>query len=99
MRRIDSFGSYDNIKHMQKKIVKKVYQYTAVFELNKGGVYTATIPALPGCISEGDSFEEALKNIEEAAALYLEDVKADKALEQFADAAQQIIVVPVKVAL
>ena len=82
---------------MVKKITKKVYQYTAVFEPNKDGVYTATIPSLPGCISEGDSFEEALKNIEEAAALYLEDVKADKTLEQFADAAQEIIVAPVKV--
>ncbi len=82
---------------MIKKFTKKVYQYTAVLEPNKGGVYTATIPSLPGCISEGNSFEEALKNIEEAAALYLEDVKADKAFEQFTNATQEIIVAPVKV--
>ena len=56
---------------MKKKA--KVLQYTAIFESDKKvGGYTATIPALPGCISEGDTFEEAAKNIREAAELYLE---------------------------
>ncbi len=56
---------------MKKKA--KVFQYTALFEPDKdAGGYTVTIPALPGCISEGDTFEEALKNIQEAAELYLE---------------------------
>lgn len=51
----------------------RVLQYTAVFEPDSEvGGYTATIPALPGCISEGDTFEKALKNIQEAAELYLE---------------------------
>jgi len=54
----------------------KIRNFTAVFEPDKkSGGFTVTIPALPGCISEGDSFEEAKKNIEEAAALYLETVK------------------------
>ena len=82
-----------------KKIIKKVYQYTAVFEPDKSGAYTATIPALPGCVSEGDTFEEALKNITEAAELYLEDVKIDKVLEQFTKDAQAIIVAPIKMAI
>ncbi len=82
---------------MKKKITKEIYQYTAVFEANKGGVYTATIPALPGCISEGNTFEEALKNIEEAAELYLEDIKADKVLKEFARNGEEIIIAPVKV--
>ena len=56
-----------------KKITKKIEQYTAVFERDeKSGGFTVTIPALPGCISEGDSFEEAMVNIGEAASLYLE---------------------------
>ena len=42
---------------------KRVYQYTGIFEPAKEGGYTVTIPSLPGCISEGDTFEEALKNI------------------------------------
>lgn len=32
--------------------------------------YTVYVPSLPGCISEGDTKEEALKNIKEAIALY-----------------------------
>ena len=39
------------------------------------GGYTVYIPALPGCISEGDSVEEAMINIREAAELYLEPLE------------------------
>lgn len=45
------------------------------------GGYTVYIPALPGCISEGDTREEALENIKEAFALYLEPVEDDLFLE------------------
>jgi len=63
-------------KFMAKQKKAKIYEYTAILEPdNRVGGYTVTIPALPGCISEGDTFEEALKNIEEAAALYLEVMK------------------------
>lgn len=61
---------------MRSKKTAKVLKYTAVFEPDlKSGGYTATIPALPGCISEGNNFEEALANIKEAAELYLEDLR------------------------
>jgi predicted RNase H-like HicB family nuclease len=43
-----------------------------VFEPSDEGGYTAYVPALPGCISEGDTLEEARQNIREAIALYLE---------------------------
>jgi predicted RNase H-like HicB family nuclease len=43
-----------------------------VFELSDEGGYTALVPALPGCISEGDTLEEARQNIREAIELYLE---------------------------
>jgi predicted RNase H-like HicB family nuclease len=36
------------------------------------GGYTVYVPSLPGCISEGDSIEEALENIKEAIELCLE---------------------------
>jgi predicted RNase H-like HicB family nuclease len=39
--------------------------------------YTAIVPSLPGCISEGDTKEEAIKNIKEAIELYLESVEDD----------------------
>ena len=63
----------------ENRISQKVYNYTAVFEPDqKAGGYTVTVPSLPGCISEGDSFEEALKNIKEATSLYLEVMKENK---------------------
>jgi predicted RNase H-like HicB family nuclease len=42
---------------------------------NNGG-YVATVPMLPGCVSQGDSRGKALMNITKAIQLYLEDVKA-----------------------
>ena len=51
--------------------------YDVVFEEQPDGGYTVTVPSLPGCISEGDTFEEAKKNIAEAIKLYLEDLAED----------------------
>jgi len=36
----------------------------------KEGGYTVYVPALPGCISEGDTFEKAIANIKEAVELF-----------------------------
>jgi predicted RNase H-like HicB family nuclease len=44
----------------------------AVFEPSDEGGYTVYVPSLPGCISEGDTLDEARQNIREAIALYLE---------------------------
>ena len=43
-----------------------------ILEPSEEGGFTVVVPALPGCISEGDTKEEALKNIREAIELYLE---------------------------
>ena len=51
-----------------------ILKYEAVFEEQEVGGYTVTVPALPGCISEGDTFEEAKTNITEAISAYLESV-------------------------
>ena len=45
-----------------------------ILEPSDEGGYTVYVPALPGCISEGDTRDEALKNINEAIELYLEPV-------------------------
>ena len=37
-----------------------------VLEPSEEGGYTAYVPSLPGCISEGDSYKEAQQNIKEA---------------------------------
>jgi predicted RNase H-like HicB family nuclease len=49
-----------------------------VLERSEEGGFTAFVPSLPGCISEGDSREEALMNIKEAIDLYLEPVDDDQ---------------------
>ncbi|HIJ65297.1 MAG TPA: type II toxin-antitoxin system HicB family antitoxin [Candidatus Hydrogenedentes bacterium] len=41
------------------------------------GGYTVHVPSLPGCVSEGDTEEEAIENVREAIMLYLEAVEDD----------------------
>lgn len=48
-----------------------------VLEPSEEGGYTVTVPALPGCISEGNDLDDALANIREAIELYLEVVEDD----------------------
>lgn len=48
-----------------------------VLEPSSEGGFTALVPALPGCISEGDTREDALRNVREAIELYLEEVDDD----------------------
>ena len=48
-----------------------------ILEPSEEGGYTVLVPSLPGCISEGDTKKEALKNIREAIELYLEPVDDD----------------------
>jgi predicted RNase H-like HicB family nuclease len=43
-----------------------------IFEPSDEGGYTAFVPALPGCVSEGETLEETGQNIRDAIALYLE---------------------------
>lgn len=52
-------------------------RYTVVLERDEDGIYVATVPALPGCISDGNTVEEAMKNIGEAIRGYVEDMKED----------------------
>jgi predicted RNase H-like HicB family nuclease len=46
-----------------------------VLEVSEEGGFTVYVPSLPGCISEGDTEEDALANIREAIELYLEDIE------------------------
>jgi len=44
-------------------------------EQDEDGRFVATCPALPGCISEGDTREEALANIQDAISGYVESLR------------------------
>lgn len=50
-------------------------RYTVILEPQEEGGYTITVPALPGCISEGDTVEEALENIKDAIAGYIASLR------------------------
>jgi predicted RNase H-like HicB family nuclease len=53
-----------------------------ILEPSDEGGYTIYAPSLPGCISEGETVEDALTSIREAIELYLEPVEdVDKFLE------------------
>lgn len=56
-----------------------------VLEPSDEGGFTAIVPALPGCISEGDTREDALANVQEAIQLYLEPVDDDAAVSPDAE--------------
>ena len=46
-----------------------------VLEKSDEGGYTVYVPSLPGCISEGNTIDEAMDNISEAIELYLEPIE------------------------
>ncbi|ABN57176.1 MULTISPECIES: type II toxin-antitoxin system HicB family antitoxin [Methanoculleus] len=56
-----------------------------VLEPSEEGGYTVYVPSLPGCISEGDTRDEALENIREAIELYLETVEDDLVCSETAE--------------
>ncbi|MDZ7361774.1 MAG: type II toxin-antitoxin system HicB family antitoxin [candidate division KSB1 bacterium] len=57
-------------------------RFKVILEPSDEGGFTVYVPSLPGCISEGDTGEQALKNIQEAIELYLEPVEDDWILEE-----------------
>ncbi|MBI3581977.1 MAG: type II toxin-antitoxin system HicB family antitoxin [Nitrospinae bacterium] len=50
--------------------------YTVVLDREEDGGYHAFCPALPGCHSQGDTYDESIENIKDAIKLYLESLKA-----------------------
>ena len=52
------------------------YHYTIILERQPDGGFHAYCPTLKGCHSQGDSLDEAVENIREAIAAYLQSVKA-----------------------
>lgn len=46
-------------------------RYNAVFEPCEEGGFAVTVPKLPGLVTEGDTYEEALENVKDAVKGYL----------------------------
>ena len=53
-------------------------RFTVVMEKDEDGIYVVTVPALPGCISDGRTVEEAMSNIREAVRGFIDDMNADR---------------------
>jgi len=51
-------------------------KYRVLIEQDEDGVFVATVPALPGCISQGNTREETLNHIREAIEGYIESLEA-----------------------
>ncbi|HVF69893.1 MAG TPA: type II toxin-antitoxin system HicB family antitoxin [Xanthomonadales bacterium] len=60
---------------MSRKISQTILEYTAVFEPAEEGGYVVTVPALPGCMTQGENFEDAVDMIKDAIGGYLAVLK------------------------
>ena len=50
-------------------------KYRVIIEPDEDGMFVAEVPSLPGCLSQGRTHEEAITNIKEAIAAYLESLQ------------------------
>jgi len=50
--------------------------YKVILEPQQEGGYTVYVPLLPGCVSQGETKQEALANIKEAIEVYLKSLRA-----------------------
>lgn len=57
---------------VRRKLAKKILEYTAIFEPAEEGGYVVSVPSLPGCVTQGETFEEASLMIKDAIKGYLE---------------------------
>ncbi|MCK5716404.1 MAG: type II toxin-antitoxin system HicB family antitoxin [Thiomargarita sp.] len=51
-------------------------KYRVFIEQDEDGIFVVQVPALPGCLSQGNTRTEAMQNIQEAIAVYLESLHA-----------------------
>lgn len=68
---------------MKKK--EKILQFKVIIEQDEDGLFVASAPALPGCHTQGKTYEEVIKNIKEAIELCLEVAEENKSYRQQID--------------
>ncbi len=61
---------------MLNPMEQKDYTYSVILTPAEEGGFTVTVPSLPGCITEGDTYEEAMTNAREAIGLTLACLEA-----------------------
>lgn len=73
----------------------RIFNYTIIFEKEDDGGYHVFCPTLKGCHSQGDTYDEALTNIEDAIKIYLDSLIAHN--EPIPD--EDIMIKPLRVAI
>lgn len=63
---------------MKHQVTRSVHRYTAVFEPAEEGGFVVTVPKLPGLVTEGDTFEEAVHMVQDAIQGYLTVLNENK---------------------
>lgn len=59
------------------KRVKKIYKYTVIFEPAEEGGYVVHVPILPGCTTQGETFEDAKEMAKDAIKTYISVLQED----------------------
>ena len=78
---------------------KKVQKFTVVFEKAEEGGYVVSVPALPGCMSQGETFEEAEMMIKDAILCYCESlIKHNESVPREREEIIEMVNVPLAVA-
>ena len=54
-----------------------VKNFKVIIEQDEDGIFIADVPAIPGCYTQGKTYEEAVKGIKEVIELCLEEAKED----------------------
>lgn len=80
---------------MTKKIVERVLRYNAVFDPCEEGGFTVTVPKLPGLVTEGDTFEEAVVMVKDAIKGYVKVLQ--EAGEEVPEPDEQSFATPIEV--
>ena len=57
-----------------------VKQFTAIIEQDEDGMYVGRVPQLRGCVTQGETVDELIENLQDAVKLYLE-VEGDKKID------------------
>ncbi len=60
----------------------KVLNFRAIIEQDASNLFVASVPAVPGCHTQGNTYEEALTNIKEALEVCLEEARENKNYSQ-----------------
>ena len=81
---------------MDKKLREKILEYTVIFEPASEGGYVVSAPSLPGCMTQGETFEEATINIKDAIQGYLEVLKEEG--ETMPQEMKQVVITKIAIA-